>query len=110
MILEDGDPLARRRHGWGMTADITITVPFAHSYDPTCPHCGEELGDDLASKYPDSDPDALGGEHRCSSCDGPLYVSIFRPSPVFAVVVPIAEDNVTWLPGSRRRARPAGAL
>jgi hypothetical protein len=85
MILGDGDPIARRRHGQGMTADITITVPFAHSYDPTCPHCGEELGDDLASKYPDSDPDALGGEHRCSSCDG-------------------------LLPGSRRRARPAGAL
>jgi hypothetical protein len=87
-----------------MPAQLTITVPADHDDDPECPHCGAQLGDWLAGLYPDSDPAACGGEHRCGECEGPIYVSVYRPSPVFAVSAPATGENVTWLRGARRCA------
>jgi hypothetical protein len=89
-----------------MPEQLTIIVPEHHHDDPTCPHCGEPLGDWLAGIYVESDPAACGGEHRCGQCEGPLYVSVFRPSPVFAVTARGAGENVTWLAGERRRRAP----
>lgn len=78
-----------------MTETIEITVPRGHSQDPRCPHCQAELGDHLYGKYPNSDPHALGGEHTCPECDGPIHVLVDRPSPTFAVE-PVIGNGATW--------------
>jgi hypothetical protein len=89
-----------------MTHELAITVPFGHDSDPLCPHCEEPIGDDLVTKYPETDPHSSGGEHHCLQCGGALYISVFRPNPVFAVSVP-QPDNVKWLGGARRRRQTA---
>lgn len=99
------DPTDVQVHWSTVTSQVEITIPFAHAYDPTCPHCGEEIGDFLSTRYPESDPEATGGEQRCPECDGPLYISVYRPSPLFAVSVPQEAENVTWLGGARRARR-----
>jgi hypothetical protein len=93
-----------------MTSQVSITAPFGHHLDPTCPHCGAEIGDFLSTVYPESDPEAVGGERRCPECAGPLYISVYRPSAMFSVAVPQGAENVTWLGGSRRGRRSPNIL
>jgi hypothetical protein len=68
-----------------MTITIEITIPQGHAADPTCPHCHAPIGPALRDRYPDSEPNEIGGEVRCPHCEEMLVVSVFRPEPTFSV-------------------------
>jgi hypothetical protein len=90
-----------------MTSQLSITVPHGHTDEPVCPHCGEDLGDQLVSLYPESEPHECGGERQCPEYGGHLHVSVYRPPAVFCLTVPQSDDGVEWIPGARLRRKRA---